>query len=153
MTERNVSFGTFSLERTYSHPVAKVFRAFANEDAKKKWFGGPHDEWTPLEHSFDFRPGGREREAGRFKTGMVSRFDAVYFEIVDNARIVYAYEMHLDDVRISVSLTTVEFKPIANGAKVTMTEQGVFVDGYEDKGSRAQGTAQLLDALGKSLDT
>jgi len=152
MTERSASFGTFSLERTYNHPVAKVFNAFAKEDAKKKWFGGPQAEWTSLEHSFDFRPGGREREAGRFKTGMVSRFDAVYFEIVDNARIVYAYEMHLDDVRISVSLATIEFKSVAGATKLTLTEQGVFVDGYEDKGSRAQGTAQLLDALGASLD-
>jgi uncharacterized protein YndB with AHSA1/START domain len=151
MTERNASFATFSLQRSYNHPVAKVFAAFANQEAKDKWFGGPADEWTALERSFDFRPGGRESASGRFKTGMVSRFDCVYFEIVDNARIVYAYEMHLNDVRISVSLATIEFESLGGATKLTLTEQGVFVDGYEDKGSRAQGTAELLDALAVSL--
>jgi uncharacterized protein YndB with AHSA1/START domain len=154
MTERNASFGTFSLERTYNHPVAKVFTAFAKQESKDKWFGGPPESWTPLERSFDFRPGGRESSAGRFhKTGTVSRFDAVYFEIVDNARIVYAYEMHLDDVRISVSLATIEFKPADAATRLTLTEQGVFVDGYQDNGSRHQGTSQLLDQLGASLAT
>jgi len=32
-----------------------------------------------------------------------------------------------------------------------MTEQGAFLDGYDDAGSRERGTQQLLDALGASL--
>jgi uncharacterized protein YndB with AHSA1/START domain len=152
MIERNASFATFTLERRYRHPVAKVFRAFADEDAKRKWFTGPAAEWTPLAHSFDFRPGGRESESGRFKDGWVSRFDGVYFEIIENARIVYAYEMHIDDVRISVSLATIEFKQVDGGAKLTFTEQGVFVDGFEDKGGRERGTSELLDQLGAFLN-
>jgi uncharacterized protein YndB with AHSA1/START domain len=153
LTERSAAFATFSLERTYNHPVAKVFGAFANSEAKQKWFTGPPEEWTPLEHSFDFRPGGRESESGRFKAGWVSRFDSVYFEIIENARIVYAYEMHLDDVRISVSLATIEFKPVGGATKLTLTEQGVFVDGFEDKGGREEGTKQLLDQLGAFLNS
>ena len=152
MTERNATFATFSLQRTYNHPVAKVFGAFASQDAKDKWFGGPADQWTKLERSFDFRPGGRESSSGRFKTGMVSRFDCVYFEIIDNTRIVYAYEMHLNDVRISVSLATIEFKTFGAATKLTLTEQGVFVDGYDDAGSREHGTNLLLDQLGAFLD-
>jgi hypothetical protein len=34
---------------------------------------------------------------------------------------------------------------------LTVTEQGAFLDGYDDAGSREQGTAHLLDALGGSL--
>jgi len=32
-----------------------------------------------------------------------------------------------------------------------VTEQGAFLDGYDDAGSREHGTNFLLDALGKSL--
>jgi hypothetical protein len=34
---------------------------------------------------------------------------------------------------------------------VSITEQGAFLDGYDDAGSREQGTSHLLDALGTSL--
>jgi len=32
-----------------------------------------------------------------------------------------------------------------------LTEQGAFLDGYDDAGSREEGTGHLLDALGASL--
>ena len=32
-----------------------------------------------------------------------------------------------------------------------ITEQGAFLDGYDDAGSREHGTGHLLDALGASL--
>jgi hypothetical protein len=32
-----------------------------------------------------------------------------------------------------------------------VTEQGAFLDGYDDAGSRERGTNQLLDMLGASL--
>jgi hypothetical protein len=32
-----------------------------------------------------------------------------------------------------------------------MTEQGAFLDGYDDAGSREHGTAILLDRVGASL--
>jgi len=152
MSERNAAFATFSLTRTYNHSPAKVFAAFANQEAKDQWFGGPAEAWTRLDRSFDFRPGGRESSSGRFKTGVVSRFDCIYFEIIDNVRIVYAYEMHLDDVRISVSLATIEFKSLPGATKLSLTEQGVFVDGYDDAGSRQRGTGELLVALGAFLN-
>ena len=52
---------------------------------------------------------------------------------------------------ISVSLATFELKPAAVGTRLVMTEQGVFLDGYDDAGSREHGSNFLLDALGKSL--
>jgi hypothetical protein len=32
-----------------------------------------------------------------------------------------------------------------------MTEQGAYLDGYDDAGSREKGSGFLLDALGQSL--
>jgi uncharacterized protein YndB with AHSA1/START domain len=70
---------------------------------------------------------------------------------VPDERIVYAYEMHMDDVKISVSLATVEFKPDGAGTRMIFTEQGVFLDSFEDGGGREQGTRVLLDQLGAAL--
>jgi len=59
--------------------------------------------------------------------------------------------MYLDDARISVSLATVEISPSGTGSKLIYTEQGVFLDGYDDAGSRERGTRELLDKLDVAL--
>jgi hypothetical protein len=50
-----------------------------------------------------------------------------------------------------VSLATFELKAAGTGTRLILTEQGAFLDGYDDAGSRERGTAGLLDALGASL--
>jgi uncharacterized protein YndB with AHSA1/START domain len=81
----------------------------------------------------------------------VSDFQATYHDIVQDKRIVYSYDMHVDDDKISVSLATIEFEPAGKGTKPILTEQGAFLDGYEDAGSRERGTAGLLDVMDESL--
>jgi uncharacterized protein YndB with AHSA1/START domain len=150
MIERNITYGTFSLERTYDAPRSRVYAAFATYEGKQAWFGGGGDH-VLIERKFDFREGGHERAAGRWANGTVHRFDATYFDIVPEERIVYAYEMHLDDVKISVSLATIEFKEAGKGTKLLVTETGAFLDGYDDNGSREHGTNFLMDLMGASL--
>ena len=143
--------GSFTIERTYDAPPARVFNAFADIDAKTKWFAGS-DQWTLLERKFDFRVGGAERLKGRWPNGMVSTFDATYWDIVADGRIVYCYAMHLDDRKISVSLATLEFEAAGKGTRLVVTEHGAFLDGYDDAGSRERGTRKLLENLAKSLE-
>jgi uncharacterized protein YndB with AHSA1/START domain len=150
MTERSTQHATFVIERVYDAAPARVFNAFADPKAKAQWFGGP-EAWSRGDHEFDFRVGGRERLAGGPKGGPIHAFDCLYQDIVANQRIVYTYDMHLDDKRISVSLATVEFKPSGAGTRLIFTEQGVFLDGYDDAGSRERGTHGLLDKLGAAL--
>jgi hypothetical protein len=60
--------------------------------------------------------------------------------------------MHLDDRKISVSLATLQIKPSRDRrTKLFVDEQGAFLDGYDDAGSRERGTGDLLDKLGASL--
>ena len=148
---RSVVHATFHLERTYDAPVVRVWKALTDQAAKSKWFGGPPDKWELLERHMDVRIGGTERASGRWEGGVVSNFDAIYHDVIPNERLVYSYVMHLDEKKISVSLATMELK--ADGAKTTLrvTEQGAFLDGYDDAGSREHGTGFLLDALGASL--
>jgi uncharacterized protein YndB with AHSA1/START domain len=151
-TQRSVVHAIFTVERTYDAPVALVWRALSDQAAKAKWFGKAGGEWTPIERRMDFRVGGQERAKVRWQSGLVTTFDATYHDIAPNERIVYTYEMHLDERKISVSLATLQLH--THGPKRTtlkITEQGAFLDGYEDGGSREHGTGLLLDKLGESL--
>jgi uncharacterized protein YndB with AHSA1/START domain len=149
--ERSVVHAMFSLERTYDAPVARVWAAFTDETAKAKWFPPPAARWEMLERHMDVRPGGRERLNGRWEGGTVSTFDAVYHDVLPQQRLVYSYKMYLGDKKISVSLASVQLATKDGKTTVKVTEQGAFLDGYDDAGSREHGTGHLLDALGHSL--
>ncbi len=151
MTERKTHHATFTIEKMLKAAPARVFKAFADHKEKKKWFGGP-EGWTQVRDSMDFREGGHEYNDGGPPGGQVHKFDCLYWEIIPNERIIFTYEMYLDTTRISASLTTVEFKPAGTGTKLTFTEQGVFLDGFDDAGGREQGTKWLLGKLEASLD-
>jgi uncharacterized protein YndB with AHSA1/START domain len=150
MSERSAVHDTFVIERTYDAPPSRVYNAWADPTSKSRWFVGP-DEWTEGEREFDFRIGGRERLSGGSPGGPVHSYDAIYRDIVPDERIVYAYDMHLDDKRISVSLATIEFKPADDGTRLIVTEQGVFLDGADYPEQRKQGTGGLLDQLEREL--
>jgi len=148
---RSVVHAMFHLERTYDAPVARVWQALTDPTAKSKWFGGPPDKIKILERHMEVRVGGTERARGRWEGGVVSTFDAIYHDVIPNERLVYSYVMHLDEKKISVSLATMELKSAGSKTTLKVTEQGAFLDGYDDAGSREHGTGFLLDALGASL--
>lgn len=150
MIERSVTHSTFVIERSYPVSRHKVFFALSNPQAKARWFAGP-DDWERAAFSMDFRVGGRETNSGGPAGGPVHRFHAIYQDIVPDQRIVYSYDMHLDDKRISVSLATIVLTPEPGGTKLTFTEQGAFLDGWDKPDDRERGTRELLDALGAAL--
>jgi len=147
----SVVHATFELERSYMAPIARVWQALTEPAAKAKWFCGPAGDWQLLERQMEVRVAGHERLKGRWKSGVVSTFEAVYHDVVPRERLVYAYEMHLDDKKISVSLATLQLTPAGAGTRLRVTEQGAFLDGYDDAGARERGTGALLDALGAAL--
>ena len=147
---RSAAHGSFTIERVYPAAPSVVFHALTDIGAKARWFTGD-DTFQMLERTMDVRPGGRERLKGRWGSGLVTTFDAVYFDVIANQRLVYAYEMHLDARKISVSLATLQLHPVGTGTRLTVTEQGTFLDGYDDAGSREKGTGFLLDRLGATL--
>ena len=151
MTERSVTHATFVVERAYPAKPARVFAAWADPKAKTRWFGGADE--SAKEYSLDFGVGGREWSRGHGPKGESYTYEARYYDIVPDTRIVYAYEMHLDDVRISVSVGTVEIRPEGNGTRLVYTEQGAFLDGFDKPVMREKGTAELLDALGRDIQS
>ena len=145
---RSVTHSTWTLERTYDAPPSRVFKAFADKEAKAQWFGGGEE----LQWDLDFRTGGREVNIGRIDSGTVFALEALYQDIVPDERIVYSYEMKMDDARISVSLATVQLEAAGDGTRLTYTEQGAYLDGLDTPDQREHGTGELLDSLGKSLE-
>ena len=147
MTEHKPQHGSFTIERKFDAPPALVYSAFATEKASKRGFPGRRSNGPWRIASFDFRVGGRETLTGKWKTGMITRFDAHYHDIVPDERIIYSYTMHVNDNKISVSLATIEFKKAGSGTQLVLTEQGAFLDGYDDAGSRERGTVGSIDKL------
>ena len=150
MTQRSVTHATFTVERHYQVPPRRVFAAWADPAAKARWFAGP-EEFGGNSYESDFRVGGREVSRGGPKGGPVHTYSALYHDIVENERIVYSYDMHLDETRISVSLATVEFKSEWQGTRLVFTEQGAFLDGNDAPAERERGTLELLAALAVEL--
>ncbi len=150
MTPRSVLHAAFTIERRYEATPARVFAAWATKEAKARWFACTGD-WVTTRHEMDFRVGGRERLNTGPAGGTDHGFDAIYHDIVPGERIVYSYAMHLDDRRISVSLATVEFKAKGRGTTLVFTEQGAFLDGYDDVAGREHGTRIGLDNLASAL--
>lgn len=145
MNDRTAKHSTFVIERNYKHSPARVFAAWAGQSAKAGWF--------PKADEFDFRVDGREFNRGGPPGGPVFTFDACYQEIVADRRIVYSYTLDMEDRRISVSVTTVEFETSDSGTRLIYTEQGVFLDGLDTPEQREHGTRIMLDRLGDVLDS
>jgi uncharacterized protein YndB with AHSA1/START domain len=154
ITDRSVTHDTFTIERTYPASPARVFAAFADRKAKARWTGSPgsvSDGDADGYIEFDFRVGGHERFGFEMPGGSAYSYDAVYYDIVPDRRIVYCYEMYADGARISVTVATIEFVEDDAGTALTYTEQGAFLDGLDQPELRLEGTTELLDGLAAYL--
>ena len=157
MPTRSVIHDTFVIERTYPATPSRVFAAFASAEAKNSW-GDTGDLQAPEEQhagptEFDFRAGGRERFSVKMQD-TTFRYDALYYDIVPDQRLVYCYEMYADGARISVSVATIEFAKSGDGTALTWTEQGAYLDGIDGPQApalRKEGTTEMLDGLTRYL--
>jgi len=149
MSLGSVIHDTFTIERTYAVPPSEVFAAFASAEAKGVWGDTGNLEVADGAagvSEFDFRAGGRER-FGVKMDGTTFRYDALFYDVVPDRRIIYTYEMYADGIRISVSVTTIQLVESELGTVLTYTEQGAYLDGIEAPRQREGGTTEMLDNL------
>ena len=145
----NVEHDTFVLERGYPVPPARVFSAWADPAQKVRWFTGSADV-ASSGYELDFRVGGREFNSAQVGESVFT-YEARIEDIVPGARIVYSYYMTLDGRRISVSMTTVEFRPDGEGTALVLTEHGAYLDGLDRPELRRHGIGEQLTGLGTVL--
>jgi uncharacterized protein YndB with AHSA1/START domain len=147
----SVTHSEFTIERRLAHAPARAFSGFAHPDLKRRWFANPGG-WDEWHHELDFRVGGHEVNRGGDHGQKQRLFEARFHDIVQDERIVFAYDLHHDDRLLSVSLTTIEFHPDGDGTLLAFTEQGAFFDDLDAPGEREHGTGKLLDAYQRFLD-
>ncbi|GAB3805225.1 metalloregulator ArsR/SmtB family transcription factor [Micromonospora zhanjiangensis] len=147
MTDRSVLVSSFAVERTYPLGPEAVFAAWADPGTKARWFAGANAE----HHELDFRPGGVEVTRGRSPEGRPLTFESRYHDIVPAERIVYSSALLVEQSAVTISVTTVQFRPSGGGTTLVLTEQDTYLDGHEQPEMRESGTRGWLDALGREL--
>jgi uncharacterized protein YndB with AHSA1/START domain len=142
---------SFVLERRFKASTTRVFAAWADPAVKLRW-NDCHAEMNATEFSMDFRPGGFELYRSRLPDGTRLAVDKVFLDIVENARIVFAYSMAANGRALSASLVTVEFADTPGGSTLKLTEQLAYLDGHQDIEQRRRGTEEGLDRLLLEVD-
>ena len=137
----DVTHSTFTLERHYPAAVERVFEAWANPEARKRW------KAQGAEHSQNFTVGGLETVRGFDGQGRPLTYEAQYADIVTNQRILTTSTLRTGDRLSTVSATSVEFEAEGAGTLLVLTEHGMYLAAQEEPAWREHGTAQQLDTL------
>jgi uncharacterized protein YndB with AHSA1/START domain len=150
--QNSVIHSTFSIERIYPHAPARVFFAHADQAMKRRWFA-EGDGWSIDEYKLDFRLNGSEVSRFRYQDGPEIRYDAAFYDIIPDRRIVFAYRMAIGSKPLSVSLSTIELLPCASGTLLAYAEQGAYFDDPGGPEGREEGTRGLLEKLAGELES
>jgi uncharacterized protein YndB with AHSA1/START domain len=158
--QNSVIHSTFSIERIYPHAPARVFFAHADQAMKRRWFA-EGEGWSIDEYMLDFRLNGSEVSRFRYQDGPEIRYDAAFYDIIPDRRIVFAYRMAIGSKPLSVSLSTMNCSPVPVGrywptpskARTSMTRADRRVEkkglGASSKSSQVSWRAQVTVLLSK----
>ena len=153
MTKTSPTSGSFTINRHFNHAPEKVFAAFSDPATKAKWFVGPKGG-EDLERVIDVKTGGSENLRYKHPSGMITHFIARYHEVEPGKRIVYSYDLMINEKHHSTSLAVLELAPADKGTDMIFTEHVAWHDGTElAKGlaSREHGTSWQFDNVAEVL--
>ncbi|MBU2041260.1 MAG: SRPBCC domain-containing protein [Alphaproteobacteria bacterium] len=152
-----LAHGMFTIERRYDASPERVFQAWADPDAFRRWFveapGATVHDWV-----HEFRVGGRGGGRYRFGDHAIGFNDTRFLDLVPNHRIILSYVMgrELGDERRrdSASLATIELLADGSGTRLVYTEQGAYFgdDGAAHIPLREQGCTAMLENLARELE-
>jgi len=152
MSERSVKHSTIVLERTYAASPKRVFAAWSDPEALKRW-GNPGEGWTTSLDRFEFKVGGGETSSfGPADGSEVYVNETRYLDIVQDARIVSAGSMTSAGNTIFAGMLTVELTSEGKGCRLVMTEQGAFLDGHDVPENHEAGWGSMLDNLAEEVE-
>ena len=149
MTDRSTRHATFTIERTYDAPAARVFAAWEDIEARARWAVPAGDEIAFVETNF--RVGGRDVSRCGPAGDLSFRIETFYQDIVRDERIVLTETVADSNALLSVSLMTVEFHPVAARTRLILTNQMVALDGSDMAEGSESGWGEVLDNLALEL--
>jgi uncharacterized protein YndB with AHSA1/START domain len=114
---------SLTLKRHYPAPVEKVYRAWIDPEALKRWFG-PSDEGKILVSETNPTVGGRYRIVMQMPSGEQHRVGGVYREIVPNEKLVFTWAWESTPER--ESLVTVRLKRAGDGTDIDAHSRAVL---------------------------
>ena len=148
-----ITHHSFTLDRHYPHPTARVFGAFTDPAARLRWFF-MSDAWTLHALGAPPKVEAQATERSRFSppgSSAVLTNDTTYCFVQPGRRLIFTYAMTINGAPLSASLCTVDFQTADGGTRLEFTEQGAYFDGFA-KG-RAEGTQHMLLRFGQELDS
>jgi uncharacterized protein YndB with AHSA1/START domain len=138
---------SLTLTRRFKAPAAKIFKAWADGTALKRWFG-PSDAMQVVVAEVDIRIGGRYRIVMEEASGERHRVGGIYREIEPDRKLVFTWAWESTPER--QSLVTVLLQPIEGGTLLTLTHEQLADEPARDR--HAHGWNGTLDRLERHLN-
>jgi uncharacterized protein YndB with AHSA1/START domain len=138
---------SLTLSRRYPVAPEKVWRAWTDAQAVRKWWGpGPGEPVSVAE--LDVRVGGRFRIVFGGPDGKAHECAGVYKEVVPNRKLVFTWSWP-NSTPERVSVVTIEFKKIDEGTELVFKHEQLFDEKVRDDHKR--GWSGSLDKLAAYL--
>ncbi|HYR33459.1 MAG TPA: SRPBCC domain-containing protein [Burkholderiales bacterium] len=137
-----------TLERHYPVAPQKVWRAWTDPQALKKWWGAAPGEAVSLVE-LDVRVGGRYRIVFGGADGRAHECAGVYKEVVPNRKLVFTWSWPRTTPERE-SLVTIVFKEARGGTELDFRHEQFFDESVRD--SHQRGWQPLLEKLARYLE-
>jgi uncharacterized protein YndB with AHSA1/START domain len=124
---------SLTLRRRYRVAPGKVWRAWTDPQALKRWFGPEEIVCVPLAE-VDLRVGGRFRVTMRAADGETHDVSGTYLEIVPHRKLVFSWAWRSTPER--ESRVTVRIEPDADGCELVLTHEQFFDEAARDNHRR-----------------
>lgn len=146
-----IAHATLVMERTFSASAARVFAAWSDVEARKRW-SAPADNIRIEYEAADFREGGKD--VSRCIEPRNADYVATvnYLDIRRDQRIVFAEDVVHGDKRVSAALISVELSPLGPAAtQLALTMQIASFDEAGMEQGYQFGWSAALDNLAKEF--
>ena len=140
---------TLHLKRTFAAPREKVFRAWTDPEALKRWWG-PGECSTSIAE-VDLRVGGKYRLGMQCQgDGGIFFLNGVYREILPPERLVYTWRWESPDMDAGETLVTVEFHDHGQTTEIVLIHENFPRPEISEQ--HHQGWLGCFDSLAEMLE-
>ena len=125
---------SLTLTRSYPVPPQKVWRAWTDPEALKRWFGPGGEDPVSLA-SLEVREGGRFRIVFGGPDGKAHDVQGVYKEVVPNRKLVFTWTWP-NSTPERESVITIEFRAAGRGTELVFRQEQFFDSTVRDNHRR-----------------